>query len=78
MHDSEEFDISETVRDLTTIAAPWGREISLRAAVHGSGMRTLKLRIREGRRFTDLDLDDETARALTAALTDWTAGNDGA
>lgn len=78
MQDSEDFDISETIRDLTTIQAPWGREISLRAAVHGSGMRTLKVRIREGRRFTDLDLDEKTVHALSTALAGWSAGHDGA
>lgn len=62
---------AEDVTRLEKFAAPYGREIILEDVVHGSGMRMLRLRIREGRRFTVLDLDPETANYWGAALSDW-------
>lgn len=60
-----------TVEVLDTLAAPWGREITLKSATWGSGMRILQMRIREKRRFTEMDLDEETVRALIGTLQGW-------
>ena len=48
-----------TARD--TILAPYGREIRLDDLSFESGMRLLRVTIREGRRFTTLDLDPQRA-----------------
>jgi len=38
-----------------------------------SGMRLLRVTIKEGRRFTQLDLDDATAVQWGQAMLDWAA-----
>jgi hypothetical protein len=57
--------------DLLTLAAPYRREVRLEHVVFDSGMKMLRVIIREGHRITQLDLDPETARAWGAAMTDW-------
>ena len=71
-------DGGSTVEDLTVIQAPWGKELTLRSATYDSGMRTLRIRIREGRaRFTDLELDEATVEQLLKAIQSWKQGNCG-
>lgn len=68
-------DGGSTVEDLTVIQAPWGKELTLKAATYDSGLRTVRLRIREGRaRFTDLELDDATVERLLEVLGAWKRG----
>ena len=47
---------------------PWGRELVVQALDYDSGMRLARMRIREGHRFTTLDLDDAATEWLIAAL----------
>lgn len=56
------------VTTLATLNAPWGKEITVQALHFRSGLRLARLRIREGHRFTVLDLDEPTATALSATL----------
>ncbi|MEI2733805.1 MAG: hypothetical protein V9G24_02650 [Rhodoblastus sp.] len=56
---------------LDTIQAPFGREIRMDELRYESGMRILRVTIREGRRFTTLDLDPERARQFANALYGW-------
>lgn len=56
---------------LNTIQAPFGREIRMDELRYESGMRILRVTIREGRRFTTLDLDPEHARQFANALYGW-------
>ncbi len=51
----------ETVTELETFQAPYGREVRLQDVEYESGMRLLRVTIREGRRFTTLELDAATA-----------------
>ena len=51
---------------LDTITAPYGREVRLDEVPFESGMRLLRITIREGRRFTVLDLDAESAAQVGA------------
>ena len=60
---------------LETIQAPYGRELRMEELRYETGMRILRVTIREGRRFTTLDLDPERAREVAAALGAW-AGPD--
>ncbi|MFN3869362.1 MAG: DUF6967 family protein [Hyphomicrobiaceae bacterium] len=59
------------VTDIRTIAAPYRREVVLQDVIHESGMRLLRIRIREGRRFTIMDIDGATAVAWGGALLAW-------
>jgi len=62
----------EEVTPLATLAAPWSREISLSAVEHESGMRLLRMRIKEGRaRFTILDLDETTVAEMMRVMGEW-------
>ncbi len=64
--------MSDVVRtDLLTLAAPYRREVRLEHVVFESGMKMLRVIVREGHRITQLDLDPETARAWGAAMVDW-------
>jgi hypothetical protein len=49
-----------------------GQEIELQQIDHAEGgMSMLRLRIREGKRFTIFDIDPVTAGQLTSALQAW-------
>ena len=67
----------ETVAPLDEFEAPYGRQIKLEGVEHESGMRMLRLRIREGKRFTVLDIDEDTARHWGLALCSWADGKQG-
>lgn len=56
---------------LDTIQAPFGRELRLEEMRYETGMRILRVTIREGRRFTTLDLDPQRALDVAAALDAW-------
>lgn len=71
---AEGWEAQATVEQLDTFIAPWGREITLKSAAWGSGMRVLQMRIREKRRFTDIDLDEDAVRRLMAAMQGWLDG----
>ncbi len=61
----------ETITRLEQFQAPYGREITLENVEYESGMRILRMRIREGHRFTIIDLDPDSASQLGSALGDW-------
>ncbi len=63
--------ISETTTRLDKFMVPYGREIILENIEYENGMRVLRLRIREGNRFTIMDLDPDSAGQLGLALCDW-------
>ena len=61
----------ETVTPLTKIAAPYGREVVLESVEHESDLRMLRIRIREGRRFTVMDIDADTAERWSTVMSAW-------
>jgi hypothetical protein len=61
------------LEDICRIPAPYRREVVVQEARYASGMRLLRLRIREGHRFTLLDLDAATASQLAEAMRGWAA-----
>ncbi len=63
--------ISATVTRLDKFTAPYGREITLENVDYENGMRVLRVHIREGSRFTVMDIDDRTASNWGAAMTRW-------
>ncbi len=64
----------ETVTELDSFPAPWGREVKLQAVLHESGLRMLRIRIKEGSRFTVMDIDEETAERWATAMAGWAGG----
>jgi hypothetical protein len=65
---------NETVTPLTKIDAPYGRKVVLENVEHESDMRMLRIRIREGSRFTVLDIDEETASRWGTVMNAWAGG----
>jgi hypothetical protein len=66
---------NETVTPLTKIDAPYGRTVVLESVEHDSDMRMLRIRIREGSRFTVLDIDEETASRWSTVMSAWAGGD---
>ncbi len=65
----------ETVTRLERFQAPYGREVELHEVLYENGMKVLRLRIREGKRFTIMDLDPDTAAFWGGAMSDWASHN---
>ena len=63
--------IDATVTRLNKITAPYGKEVTLEDVGYENGMRVLRIHIREGNRFTVMDIDDNTALSWGAAMTKW-------
>jgi len=61
----------EIITEISKIDAPYGRKIVLESVEYASGLRMLRIRIREGARFTVLDIDEETASHWSAAMAGW-------
>jgi hypothetical protein len=61
----------ESLTPLERFEAPYGRVVELLEARYESGMHLLRVRIREGRRFTILDLDPATAARWGGAMSAW-------
>ena len=59
------------ITDLKIISAPWNKTVTLQNICYEGGMNMLRFRIKEGRRFTDLELDSQSLEQLNAELSDW-------
>ena len=55
---------------------PFRQEVELQQVEHAAGYTSLRLRIREGKRFTIFDIDAQTAAHWGQVLADW-AGRQG-
>jgi hypothetical protein len=62
-----------TVSQLEKFRVPLGgQEVELQEIVHAEGaMPMLRIRIREGKRFTIFDVDPVTANSLARAISRW-------
>ena len=56
---------------IDTFRAPYGKEVKIEEVVYDHGFRMLRMRIREARRFTVVDLDPVTARHWGELLAGW-------
>lgn len=65
----------ERKQRLETISAPYGREVRLDEVVFESGMRLMRITIREGRRFTIMDIDAPTAASWGRVMAAWAEQN---
>ena len=61
----------ERTDEIARMNAPYGKELVIQTVTYEGGMQLLRLRIKEGKRFTMLDLDPGTAAQLTAVMNDW-------
>jgi hypothetical protein len=61
----------DSVTDLATLEAPWNKHLTFQEVTYQGGLKLLRLRIREGKRFTDLELDPATAGRVAGLLGDW-------
>ncbi|MBV1703872.1 MAG: hypothetical protein KGI57_03370 [Hyphomicrobiales bacterium] len=69
--------MSDHVRTrIDEIAAPYHRGIALDDLAYESGLRLVRVTIREGHRYTMLDLDKPTAARLADALRRWADESD--
>jgi hypothetical protein len=57
--------------DLDAFDAPWGKKVVIQKVEYEGGLEMLRVRIREGSRFTLLDLDSESAKRLGTILYAW-------
>jgi len=63
--------MKEAITRLDKFAAPYGKEVTLENVSYENGMRVLRIHIREGNRFTVMDIDDKTASNWGAAMISW-------
>ena len=63
--------MEEIVRLDKFSASPFKQEIELQQVEHAADFVNLRLRIREGTRFTVFDIDEYTALRWGQALLDW-------
>jgi len=63
--------MEESVTRLDKFTAPYGKELTLENVAYENGMRVLRIHIREGNRFTVMDIDDNIASNWGAAMTNW-------
>ncbi|MCB1333749.1 MAG: hypothetical protein KDK26_08870 [Roseivivax sp.] len=60
--------MTDKTTDLAEFELPYRRKATLKMAEFESGMKMLRLVLREGTRITQIDLDAASARSLAAAL----------
>ena len=60
-----------SINRLDEFSAPYGKEVILEDVNYESGLCLLRIRIREGNRFTIMDIDSETARHWGSAMLTW-------
>ena len=66
----------ESITDLEVINAPWNKTVTLQEVAYEGGVKMLRLRIKEGMRFTDLELDPATLEGLTGSFRKWLDSNE--
>ncbi|MEQ1695680.1 MAG: hypothetical protein ABL901_07550 [Hyphomicrobiaceae bacterium] len=64
------------VTDIERIEAPFRRQLVLQDVAHESGLKMLRIRIREGTRFTILDVDAPVARQWGELMLAWAQTNE--
>ena len=65
--------IDSTTTTLDKFLAPYGREVTLENVDYDNDTRVLRIRIREGNRFTVMDINSETAARWASVMSDWAA-----
>ena len=68
--------IDATVTRLDKFTAPYGRELTLENVAYENGTRVLRIHIREGNRFTVMDIDENTALTWGTTMNKWAGQKD--
>ena len=63
--------MESTVTRLDKFTAPYGKEVTLENVSYENGMRVLRIHIREGNRFTVMDIDENTASKWSIGMKNW-------
>jgi hypothetical protein len=63
--------IEEKITKLDQFPAPYNKQVEIHQVEYETGIALLRIRIREGKRFTIMDLDDETALRWAELMGDW-------
>ena len=63
--------MDSTASLLDQFAAPYGKEVKLENVTYENGMRVLRIHIREGNRFTVMDIDQKTAFNWASVMNAW-------
>jgi hypothetical protein len=63
--------MTDDVREIAAYVLPYQRKAELKEFTYDSGMKMLRLVLREGHRITQIDLDADSAAALADAMGDW-------
>jgi hypothetical protein len=61
----------ESLRDIAIYELPYRRKAELREFTYESGMKMLRLVLREGHRITQVELDSATAAAMATEMDAW-------
>lgn len=62
----------ESIKQLgDTLFAPYGRTIRHQDIMYETGLHILRIHIKEGSRFTVIDLDADTARNWSKIMANW-------
>jgi len=61
----------EDIKSLAQIDAPYNKKISLDQVIYDNGFALIRMRIKEGKRFTDMDLDIDTIETLNGVFSQW-------
>lgn len=67
----KETPIDSEVTPLDKFTAPYGREITIEHVEYINETSVLRIRIREGSRFTVMDINPETATRWARVMSDW-------
>ena len=67
--------MSDEFREIANYELPYSRKAELREVTFEGGMKMLRLILREGKRITQVDLDPDSAMALSDAMGDWAKVN---
>lgn len=63
--------MTDEFREIARYELPYARKAELREVTFDGGMKMLRLILREGKRITQVDLDGDSAMALSDAMGDW-------
>lgn len=62
---------AEETTALERFPIPYNKEVELLQVTYENGFPILRMRVREGKRFTTLDLDSATAQYWGRKMLDW-------
>lgn len=61
----------EEVKAIDNMQAPFGKEIEFQQVRYENDFVMIRIRIREGKRFTTIDLDPDSARRWLSIMQPW-------